>query len=234
MRPKNYIDLTGQRFGKLVVIGRAPNGNCGQTRWMCECDCGNLTSATSQHLRAGNTKSCGCGKAKFTAEFNRATKTSHGGASHTNRSRLYKIYTGMKSRCFQKHSRAYKDYGGRGITICNEWLGEHGFENFRDWSLSHGYRDDLTIDRIDNDGNYSPENCRWVTMKQQTNNTRRNRYLTLNGETHTATEWGEITGINRITIVNRCLAGWTDEEALTIPVGTYQHPRGFRQKQKAT
>lgn len=131
--------------------------------------------------------------------------------------RLYRIWLQMKNRCYNKRSDRYKDYGGRGIVVCVEW--RNSFELFYDWSMSHGYSDELTIDRIDNDGNYEPSNCRWVTIKEQSRNTRNNRSLTLNGETHCLIEWAEITGLGRQCIYNRLRYGWTVEDALTKPKG---------------
>lgn len=127
--------------------------------------------------------------------------------------RLYNIWARMKQRCENPKLYGYKDYGGRGITVCAEW---HEFTPFYDWAMTHGYKENLTIDRIDLNGNYEPSNCRWVTMKVQANNKRRNHLITLNGETHTISEWARITGINKSTIRNRIvLYGWNIEKALT-------------------
>lgn len=156
------IDLTGQRFGRLVVVERVGTDGRYPT-WLCKCDCGNTIITRGTHLRRGDTQSCGC--------LHRETfiHKTHGGKC----SRLYSIWRGMKTRCYNKNFAQYHNYGGRGITICAEWL--HDFETFYDWAISHGYRDDLTIDRIDNDKGYSPENCRWVTIKAQQKNRRNNR-----------------------------------------------------------
>lgn len=156
------IDLTGQRFGRLVVIERAGTDGSYPT-WLCKCDCGNSIITRGCHLRRGDTQSCGC---IHTETF---THKKHG----EKRSRLYSIWRGMKTRCYNKNFESYRHYGGRGITICKEWL--HSFEAFRDWALAHGYRDDLTIDRIDNDKGYCPDNCRWATMKEQQNNRSNNK-----------------------------------------------------------
>lgn len=129
--------------------------------------------------------------------------------------RLFKIWSGMIERCNRPAHSHYKDYGGRGITVCEEW-GE--FVPFLDWAMANGYADNLTIDRKDHNGNYSPENCRWATVKEQQNNKRNNHRVTLNGVSHTITEWSEILGIKKTTIKERLKCGWTDEQALTTPV----------------
>ena len=122
----------------------------------------------------------------------------------------------MKARCVDSNSHKYHAYGGRGITICEEWL--NSFEAFYDWAMANGYRDDLSIDRIDNDGNYCPENCRWATPKEQANNTRTNRLLEHNGEKRTVSEWADITGIAKKAIYRRLGRGWSVEKALTTPL----------------
>lgn len=131
--------------------------------------------------------------------------------------RIYGIYHGMLHRCYKPYCKIYKHYGARGITVCDEWRGEKGFENFRDWAFKNGYADDLTIDRIDNDGNYSPDNCRWATYKTQRNNSSQNHYIKYNGKVHTLTEWAEIFQINPCTISFRLRKGWKIEDALTRP-----------------
>lgn len=154
-------DLTGNRFGRLTVISRLPSVNK-RTMWLCKCDCGNEVSVDAGNLHSDNTQSCGCLQRDMTS---RANKT-HG----LRGTRLYRIWDCMHTRCYRKSYHAFKHYGGRGIRICDEWIND--FQAFYDWSMSHGYRDDLTIDRIDTDGNYCPENCRWVTMSEQNKNKR--------------------------------------------------------------
>lgn len=139
------------------------------------------------------------------------------GKSHT---RLYQIYNNMKSRCYKSYAKEYENYGGRGISICEEWLGENGFAHFYDWSMSNGYSEDLTIDRIDNDKNYSPDNCRWASRFIQNNNSRHVNFIELDGEVHSISEWSRIKNLNRNTIVKRLRLGWNVNDALNKPSKT--------------
>ena len=156
------IDLTGQRFGRLVVWDRAENNKQGRAMWRCRCDCGKDTVVSGTDLHSGTTKSCGCLRIIRVGETHRH----HGGT----KSRLFRIWSGMHTRCYNRNVHNFNDYGGRGITICDEWL--YDFAAFRDWAMAHGYQDNLSIDRIDNDKGYSPENCRWVSGKVQRANQR--------------------------------------------------------------
>ena len=190
------IDLTGQRFGKLTVIKRLLNNKHNSAMWLCQCDCGGNTITSSAHLNSGHTKSCGCLSKELIAKLNKKHNM-YG-------TRLYIIWHNMKARCNNKSNLAYKNYGGRGIRVCKEWDDkENGFMNFYNWSMNNGYRDDLTIDRIDNNGNYEPHNCRWATIKEQANNKRNNFCITYHGETHSLKEWCEYLNMNYGTIKSR-------------------------------
>lgn len=163
-------DLTDRKFGQLQVIERAENGSDGSTRYRCRCDCGGEKIVRAKHLKSGAIDNCGCLHAKRVQETKLRSGRAHGGSD----TRLYRIWEGMKARCYNPNRERYPDYGGRGITICDEWL--HDFGAFRDWAMANGYRDDLSIDRKDNDKGYSPENCRWQTVEQQNNNRRPRRW----------------------------------------------------------
>lgn len=189
------IDLTGQRFGRLVVVERA------ETKWLCKCDCGNTKAVLGGHLRSGDIKSCGC--------LQNEQRTKHG----MRNTRVYKIWCAMKERCYYKTHKDFKNYGGRGIIVCDEW--KENFQAFYDWAMSNGYEENLTIDRIEVNGNYEPSNCRWASCKDQNNNRSNNHILILKNESHTITEWSRITGIPLSTIKTRINSGWTIEKALT-------------------
>lgn len=195
------MDLTGQKFGRLTVMNllseRAKNG---MKIYKCLCDCGNYVNVRYGNLTSGNTKSCGCFNSDYSSKRN---------STHT---RLYKIYYNMKTRCYNKNATRYADWGGRGITICEEWLDD--FMSFYDWAINNGYHDSLTIDRIDNNKGYSPDNCRWITNKEQSNNRRNNILLTYNHVTKTIKEWANDLGINYYTVIGRYHRNWSDEECL--------------------
>lgn len=155
------IDLIGKRFGRLLVLSRVDKTNNGNYKWLCKCDCGNEKEILGDSLNSGRTQSCGCLHKEKVKEAN---------GRHWGRgTRLYNIWSGMRSRCHSKGHTGFKNYGGRGITVCKEWS---NYCVFRDWALSNGYKDNLTIDRIDVNGNYEPSNCRWVDWTTQARNKR--------------------------------------------------------------
>lgn len=198
----NFKDLTGQKFGRLTVLDRLHNYHEKNACWLCVCECGNLAKVNTPNLRSGRTMSCGC--------LRKEVNTKHGKYN----TRLYDIWASMKKRCYYHKHKNYKFYGGRGVKVYDEW--RNNFQTFYDWAMNNGYKSNLTIDRIDVNGNYEPNNCRWVTMKQQSRNTRRNRYFTYNGETHCISEWCEILGLNYNTINGRLRRKLTIEEALEL------------------
>lgn len=200
---KKRNDLDGKRFGRLLVIERA-----GQNKWKCKCDCGNEVTVLGSNLTRGNSTSCGC----YANELNSIRSTTHGDSKKDSKyHRLYKIWTGMKTRCYNSHTKQYKYYGKNGIKLCDDWL---AYSNFKQWSIENGYNDSLTIDRIDINGNYCPENCRWATKKEQANNKSTSVFLTVCGKTKTVNEWAKEIGVNQSTISWRHRNGWTDIECL--------------------
>lgn len=195
----------GDKYGRLTILKEIepvilPYGTYRQ--FLCKCDCGNETTTTLNLLRQGKKKSCGC---LFKERNPKILKPKSRITYKMENTRLYHIWCGMKQRCYNKNKKGYKNYGGRNIQICDEWL---KFENFYSWAISNGYEDNLTIDRIDSNGNYEPSNCRWASWKQQENNKRTNRYITVKGETKTLSEWSRVTGLGKETIRWRLENGW--------------------------
>jgi len=182
-----FIDLTGQRFGRLVVLSRAKNDNDGKARWSCLCDCGVTAIVQRSTLRRGESKSCGCLKKELAAE----AKTTHG----MHRTPIYKTWSDMKTRCLNENDTNYKYYGGRGITVCERWL---EFENF--YADMGDKPEGLTIERRNNDKGYSPGNCYWATHSEQQRNTRINRMIRYNGKKQCLSAWAEETGIHCDTL----------------------------------
>lgn len=202
------IDLTGQRFGRLVVIERMTDTTPGRPRWLCQCDCGKEKVIHTNHLRSGHTRSCGCLRQDELVTRSRKYDKPN--------SRLLRVWGAMIHRCYIPSDRAYPYYGGRGIGVCEEW--QNSFETFQIWALSNGYREGMSIDRIDNNGDYCPQNCRWTNRIVQANNTRANHLITWNGVSHTLMEWSRYMGINHATLRHRIRQGWSVERALTEPV----------------
>lgn len=189
MKNKNLIkDLTGQKFGRLTVIGIDDKGTR-KTYWLCQCDCGNFKSVRTDSLTGGLIRSCGCLK-KEQDKINLVKHHSHKQSG----TRLYQIWLGIRKRCFNEKDARYMDYGGRGITVCDEW--KNDFVPFYEWALSNGYSDDLTIERIDNNKGYAPNNCRWATIKEQCQNRRSNILITIGNTTKNLTQWCEMFNLD--------------------------------------
>lgn len=185
-------NLTGKKFGRLTVIIRTKSKNK-RAMWLCKCNCGNEKIVSSADLLKGCVKSCGC----LAKEIRQKGQPKHN-LYHT---RIYKIWSSMKNRCYLKSHIAYKNYGGRGIKVCDEW--KNDVVEFYNWAINNGYKDNLSIDRINNELNYCPENCRWATSLQQQNNTRNNLKYVYNGEILTLAEISRKYNINYSTLFNR-------------------------------
>jgi len=203
---RHYENLKDSKFGRLLVMEYQGKG-----KWYCKCDCGGNTVVNSGDLKLNRVTSCGCFKSEYMIEKN----TTHG----LRKSRLYRIYNDMKSRCYNTNVESYESYGNRGILICNEWLNsDNGFITFYNWANENGYSDKLSIDRIDVNDNYESNNCRWTTMKVQGNNKRSNKIIIINDETRTLSEWCDFYKINYKTVQDRLKRNWGIIDALTKPV----------------
>lgn len=208
----NLKDLTGQKFGRWTVIRRGADhitkGGNRFTSWECICDCGTIKNVTGNSLINGRSRSCGCEHREIQKDVARNNFRTHGDTG----TRLYNIWNGMKKRCYNRNAYNYSDYGGRGITVCKEWLGDYC--SFRDWAMSNGYNDSLSIDRIDNNSGYYPENCRWVDDTTQCNNRRSNVEYTVFGETMTLAEVARKYGLDYKLLHKKIKSGKTIEEIL--------------------
>lgn len=191
------IDLTGAKFERLTVIKRVANDKDNRAVWLCKCECGKEKSVRGKDLRRGQVKSCGC----WSKEKRIEARRKHGSSE----TRLYSIWSDMKKRCYNENSSSYKNYGARGIKLCDEWVAN--FDLFEKWSLKNGYEDELTIDRIDNNEDYKPSNCRWVTRKVQCNNRRNTVYVNIYGEDLTISEVAEKYKVSKSTVKGRYYKG---------------------------
>lgn len=203
------IELVGQVFDRWTVVSRAENTPQGQAMWTCRCECGVEKTLKSIVLRRGLSKSCGCWKLEMLVE--RSTKHGHGPASGY--SPTYSTWAAMVKRCTNPNAPTYYRYGGRGIEVCERW------RDFVNFLADMGEKPDgMTLDRVDNEGHYGPDNCRWATMKVQGRNRSNNHVITFRGETRCLSEWAETVGINLATLKDRLENGWAIEEAFSTPV----------------
>lgn len=193
-------DLTGMAFGDLTVIEPDHHG-----KWLCRCSCGNIRHIQSHALKNGR-YSCGC-KADY-------YKSIHNSRQYNpDYKRLYNIWKNMNGRCYDPSNVSYERYGSKGITVCNEW--REYYYVFQDWAKQHGYKPDLSIDRIDNSLGYNPSNCKWSTILEQANNKSNNRYLNIDGEEHTIAQWSRISGTKQGLIRQRyCELGWNVKDSI--------------------
>lgn len=197
----NFVDITGEKYGKLTAV--CPTNKrtkSGGIVWVFKCDCGKMKEAPSNSVRRGLIKSCGCLRAP------------HNGSN----TRLFNIWVDMRQRCNNANVPNFSNYGGRGIFVCQHW--NEDFIPFRDWAIKNGYSDKLSIDRIDVNGNYEPNNCRWATTKQQSMNTRKTRKLMIDGQEKPLLEWCKTYGISRENVYRRKkVFGWSFEKSLKTP-----------------
>lgn len=198
------IDLTGLKFNRLTVIGRHP-AKKRQAYWSCKCDCGSITKAGGFELKTGIIKSCGCFNREAASEYRR----SHG----MTQTAIYKVWTGIKQRCTNPNNIGWKNYGGRGILICDKWLDFGGFLNDMGGSYSPG----LSIERIDNNGPYCKSNCKWATINEQAYNKRSTRYIQCGGIEMLAKDWAEVMGVTPHLIFSRLSSGWSEDRAIRQP-----------------
>lgn len=207
-------NLIGQVFERLTVVEDMSVKGF-KPKWLCKCKCGKKVIVQSSNLKDGHTRSCGC-----------LRKYSPGYTSDLKKTRLYRVWDAMKGRCLNPNNRHYSYYGGRGITVCEDWI--DSFQMFYDWSMERGYKESLTIERIDNDGNYEPQNCKWATMAEQSLNKTSNKLLIYKGVSKPLTLWCRTLDLNYDTVRERIRRGWSHEKALTTPIDkSKQH---FRNK----
>lgn len=210
----NFEDLTGKTYNMLTVIKRLPNDSSGATVWECQCECGRITKVRSNNLKNGNVKSCGCLK-------HRSTSTTH----NKSNTKLYGIWNAMRQRCYNPNYHAYKNYGGRGITICDDWV--NSFNNFYNWAINNGYQEGLSIERINVDDNYYPNNCTWITLAQQAQNRRSCHMFCYNNKKQNLSQWCNELGLDYKLVHNRIFKlNWSFERAISEPVHTEKRNKG--------
>ena len=199
------VDLTGQKFGRLTVVRFGHKEN-GRKYYLCQCDCGNFKIVSNHSLKSGNTKSCGCLHKEILIQRNKDNRI-----HHPENERLLRIWRAMLHRCYKETDEHYDYYGGRGIKVCDDW---HDFETFQKWALANGYADNLTIDRLDGNKDYCPENCSWATMTVQNNHKSDTKWLTYKGKTQSLSDWCRELGLDYFRIKARLNSlGWSVEDA---------------------
>lgn len=197
--------IPGEKYGKLTVVELVTDGNANKRKWLCKCECGGGKITSEDNLKRGHCKSCGCLYSKI------GGKSKHGTERGESKTRLYKIWSRMVWRCERPSYKHYKYYGGRGITVCSAW---HNFKLFKEWAHENGYSELLSLDRIDNNKGYSPNNCRWATPKQQANNRRNNVKIEYQGEERTVAEWADRFGLKYPRFYQALKRGWTIDNYL--------------------
>ena len=199
------VDLTGQKFGRLTVV-RFDHKENGRKYYLCQCDCGNFKIVSNHSLKSGNTKSCGCLHKEILIQRNKDNRI-----HHPENERLLRIWRAMLHRCYKETDEHYDYYGGRGIKVCDDW---HDFETFQKWALANGYADNLTVDRLDGNKDYCPENCSWATMTVQNNHKSDTKWLTYKGKTQSLSDWCRELGLDYFRIKARLNSlGWSVEDA---------------------
>lgn len=209
---KNITDISGNQYGRLKVIKYAYTQNQ-RSYWQCKCRCGQMVIACGKHMRDGRKLSCGCLRKENAAKTGKKQIR----YDTDEKRRIHRIYQCMLNRCYRTKDIAYKRYGGRGIKVCSEWKGEFGYTNFYDWAINSGYANNLTLDRISNNGDYSPSNCRWSTYKEQENNKSDNRLVDYFGKLYTVSQLSDAINIPYNTLLWRVENGWSCKE-LSLPV----------------
>lgn len=213
---RKLIILPGKKYNRLTIISEISQRNARRI-FFCRCDCGNEGIYELIKLTTGNTKSCGCLKRDSGVKY--ATK--HGLAD----SHIYRCYNSMKARCLNPKNKSFKHYGGRGIIICDEWL--DSFDNFSQWAFENGYSEGLTIERDNVNGNYEPNNCKWIPTSEQNGNKRNSRWVVIDGEKMTTTTAAKIFNIPPVAITNRLNYGMSDHDAVKRPYTRKQKPENF-------
>lgn len=211
------MNLINKKFGRWFVIEKDVQK---RDYWICKCDCGTIRSVWQKNLLNKHSQSCGCISKEICSKRMTKLNTKHNLVN----TKLYGVWHSMLQRCYYKRHQGYKNYGGRGIKVCDEW--KNNFENFYKWAYKNGYKEELqnygknkwTIDRIDVNKDYAPNNCRWITPLEQGNNKRNNRFITYQNKTMTLNQWSRYLGINRVTLSDRLKSGWSIKDAFTKKV----------------